>query len=591
MAIFIPLVTKFDAKGLEGAQRALASFQNFAVDVGRVAAAAITAVAVTSVRDAAKFETTLAQIQGLVGLTAEETKLLEEQARKLGPAFGRSAQESAEALYFITSSGIAAADAGGVLEASLKGAAVGLGEVTTIADLTTSAMNAYRTSGLTATNAVEILAEAVREGKAEPAEMAMALCQLLPIAAEMGVPFQDAAAGVAALSTTGLDANEAVTQLRGIMTSILNPTAEAAAELAKYGLNAQDLRDQVREGGLLHVLQMLSTTFEGNDEAIGKVFGNVRALTGVLALTGENAAQVDSIFANLNDGVGVLDEALAITADTAQFKFNVAMATAKDSLLEIGGSILESLIPHLDSFQAWMETNGPAIEQGFINIFNAINQIITSEVMANIIQRFAELWPEVQEAVTQFGELVALLTPVLFDSLEQVIPLFTDLTSIMNDLGFFTGEVLGLFGDWGDETPNIVEWLNTQINPFERLKEAVRQVADALNAAREAYDRFQAAGGFNQLKGVVSPNTFGGRRAGGGPVSSGSSYLVGEMGPEIFTPAAGGGRITPNNQLGGSTINITVNAGMGANGAALGEAIVSAIKRYERTSGPVFASA
>jgi hypothetical protein len=267
------------------------------------------------------------------------------------------------------------------------------------------------------------------------------------------------------------------------------------------------------------------------------------------------------------------------------------MATAKDSLLEIGGSILESLIPHLDSFQAWMETNGPAIEQGFINIFNSINQIITSEVMANIIQRFAELWPEVQEAVTQFGELVALLTPVLFDSLEQVIPLFTDLTSIMNDLGFFTGEVLGLFGDWGEETPNIVDWLEKQINPMRRLQEAVKAVADALNAAREAYERFQAAGGFNQLKGVVSGNNFGGRRAGGGPVASGSSYLVGEMGPELFTPSSGGGRITPNDSLGGNTYNITVNAGMGTNGAALGAQIVSAIKKFERTSGPVFASA
>jgi hypothetical protein len=82
------------------------------------------------------------------------------------------------------------------------------------------------------------------------------------------------------------------------------------------------------------------------------------------------------------------------------------------------------------------------------------------------------------------------------------------------------------------------------------------------------------------------------RRAGGGPVSSGNSFLVGEMGPELFTPAAGGGRITPNDSLGGNTYNITVNAGMGVgNGSQLGEAIVSAIKRYERTSGPVFASA
>jgi hypothetical protein len=126
-----------------------------------------------------------------------------------------------------------------------------------------------------------------------------------------------------------------------------------------------------------------------------------------------------------------------------------------------------------------------------------------------------------------------------------------------------------------------------------RLGEAIRIVADALNAARRAYEDFQ---GISRAAGTISYSGFGadviGRRAGGGPVASGSSYLVGEMGPEIFTPAAGGGRITPNGGMGGAVFNITVNAGMGAgDGARLGEQIVSAIRRYERSSGPVFASA
>jgi hypothetical protein len=64
------------------------------------------------------------------------------------------------------------------------------------------------------------------------------------------------------------------------------------------------------------------------------------------------------------------------------------------------------------------------------------------------------------------------------------------------------------------------------------------------------------------------------------------------MGPEIFTPAAGGGNITPNSAMGGAVYNITVNAGMGSgDGARIGEQIVSAIRRYERSSGKVFASA
>jgi hypothetical protein len=70
-------------------------------------------------------------------------------------------------------------------------------------------------------------------------------------------------------------------------------------------------------------------------------------------------------------------------------------------------------------------------------------------------------------------------------------------------------------------------------------------------------------------------------------------YLVGEMGPELFMPGRGG-NIVPNDQLGrggGASIVINVNAGMGTNGAQVGEQIVNAIRRYERSSGPVFARA
>ena len=47
------------------------------------------------------------------------------------------------------------------------------------------------------------------------------------------------------------------------------------------------------------------------------------------------------------------------------------------------------------------------------------------------------------------------------------------------------------------------------------------------------------------------------QRAAGGPVKGGSSYLVGERGPEMFSPGVSG-MITPNHALGGST-NIVVN--------------------------------
>jgi hypothetical protein len=71
----------------------------------------------------------------------------------------------------------------------------------------------------------------------------------------------------------------------------------------------------------------------------------------------------------------------------------------------------------------------------------------------------------------------------------------------------------------------------------------------------------------------------------GGIVTGPTLALIGEAGPEAVVPLSG------RNAGMGNTINLTVNAGMGADGASIGRDIVDAIKKYERASGPVFASA
>ena len=214
MAIRLPIVSTFDKKGLDRAKRALKNFGSFAADVGKVAAGAVTAVAVAGVREAAQFESSIAKIEGLVGVGGEALDKLAASARELGPEFGKSANEAADALFFITSAGLRGEGAINVLEASLKGAAIGLGDTKTIADLATSAVNAYGESNLDGAQAVDVLTEAVRLGKLEPAELAGAMGQVLPLASNLGVSFDQVGAALAGMSKTGTDASTASTQLR-----------------------------------------------------------------------------------------------------------------------------------------------------------------------------------------------------------------------------------------------------------------------------------------------------------------------------------------------------------------------------------------
>lgn len=67
----------------------------------------------------------------------------------------------------------------------------------------------------------------------------------------------------------------------------------------------------------------------------------------------------------------------------------------------------------------------------------------------------------------------------------------------------------------------------------------------------------QMVTGMVKLAGDAISSMISGAKADGGPVSGGSTYLVGERGPELFTPGASG-MITPNHALGGN-MNLTVN--------------------------------
>jgi hypothetical protein len=396
---------------------------------------------------------------------------------------------------------------------------------------------------------------------------------------------------MAGMSKTGTDASTAATQLRQILATLAKPTAEADRALANMGLSAEGLRDQIKQEGLFATLETLTDAFDGNIEATTEVFGNIRALSGVLDLMGASVDDNRELFKQMTDETGVLDEAFGIVSETAQFKFNEAMETSKGILLEIGEELLERLLPYLDDFKAFMDENGPCtIAEAFDNIFEFIDKVASK--LGELGETFL---PKVMELMNneQFQENVQKLGENFFLIADQVIRF------VESDLGQFLLDLTGASIIGG------LELLNDQLERLANLMFVVNEAMDIFSGKAPSVDfetlmdRAGSAIGIRLselsqyfLDLQSAQMGYSGRRAGGGPVSSGQSYLVGEMGPELFVPSSGGGRIIPNDKLGGGTnITINVNAGMGANGAQIGQEIVSAIKRYERTSGPVFASA
>lgn len=384
-----------------------------------VATGAVSGLATASVRAFSDFESEFAKIEGLVGVGGEELEKLKESAKTLGPEFGKSGQEAAEALFFITSAGLEGSDATDVLEASLKASASGLGETSTVADLATSAMNAYGSEILSATDATDVLTAAVREGKLEPDELSGAMGQVLPVASSMGVSFDEVGAAFASMSRTGTGASEAATQLRGIMTSILKPTTQAEEALGEMGLSSSGLKQQIKDEGLLSVLDTLTTSMGDNEVGAEQVFGNVRALSGVMDLMGSNVEGTREIFDNMTDSSGVLDEAFGATSETAEFKFNQAMEKMKGVGLDIGGTLMPVLATLFTTLAPIIKDVGEQLLIAFEEALPSIEMLV--DALPGLLEALLPIIPSMVEIVATMIDLATAVLPTL-------LPLLTMLT-------------------------------------------------------------------------------------------------------------------------------------------------------------------
>jgi hypothetical protein len=134
-----------------------------------------------------------------------------------------------------------------------------------------------------------------------------------------------------------------------------------------------------------------------------------------------------------------------------------------------------------------------------------------------------------------------------------------------------------------DTQAQVVENTKALIDPFKQLSDIIQiemgngikdlikgtqslndVMRNMLNKMADAFLNLAIFGniGGGSITGGLLGSIF---RAEGGPVKAGGSYIVGERGPELFTPSASG-NIIPNNALGGST-NIVVN--VDASGSAV----------------------
>ena len=319
--------------------KAGAAMQNFGRTLTTNVTLPVVGLGVVAAKVGSDFEDTMNQLVGLANVPRGEIEGIREELLKLGPAIGKTPQEPAEAFYFVASSGFEAKDALDVVTKSARLSAAGMGQTQDIAKVLSASINAYGAENLTAARAADVLTAAVTEGSAEADQFANALGVVIPTAATMGVSIDQVTGALAAMTLSGLDVNEATTSLNQVMISLLNPTTEAEKALGDLGTSSKELRQELKEKGLLVTLRDLEARFEGNDEAAGLVFGNVRALRGVLNLLGLDSEKLNSVMAHTETALG--DEAKAYEAtEGSSREYQRAMAELQVLLIELSEDVL-----------------------------------------------------------------------------------------------------------------------------------------------------------------------------------------------------------------------------------------------------------
>lgn len=327
---------------------------------GYLASATITApmtLAGKAVMSMAKdYEFAIQKIVGLTGTAQSVVNGWSKDIQNMAKEFGRNPKELAEGLYFIVSSGIQGAQALDVLNKSAKAAAAGLGTTQEVANYLTSVLNAYRGTGLTAAYATDVLVAAVREGKAEASGFAAAMGSLTPIASNLGVSIDQVAGAMAGITLTGSTAAQAATYLRGVFNVLMKETKqgsvamdEASAALGQMKTSYGDLRKILREQGIMALMQKLNELSAAYGETlVSKVFPNIRAMLGVLSLSGKNMKYNSEIMKEITNSSGALGKAFAAVSDTIKIRYDKAIAGMQVSMISLGKQIATALIPMLE---------------------------------------------------------------------------------------------------------------------------------------------------------------------------------------------------------------------------------------------------
>jgi hypothetical protein len=358
--------------------------------------------------------------------------------------------------------------------------------------------------------------------------------------------------------------------LTGLTDDELRPSFERfvrATNDSDAALKLQSVAIDVAAGSgksLEAVTNAMSKAAEGNAGSLAKLgIGLTAAQLKTMSM--------DEITAKLAETFGGQASEKADTFQGKMQRLQVAFSEGKET---VGSFVLDAITPMVSGFvnnvipavQKLAEELGPKLTPIF--------QALTGYIRDNVIPTFKAIFGFIQDFV--IPALRDFLTPIInglraaFEKVTGKIKeneeQFKPLVAFFKATAVFVRDVLApvlgkILGGAFDILGSAIGFV---IDLFANLVSAINSAFNAI----KAIVNFIKNNPVTQALGGVFDTVFGGGKAMGGPVNAGTSYVVGERGPELFVPNTAG-TIVPNGGGGrGNTINVTVNGAIDAEGTA-----------------------
>lgn len=276
-----------------------------------------------------------------------------------------------EASYDVASAGFNdAASAANILKAATLGAVGGLSDLNTVADATTSVLNAYGLSSAKASKIVDGFIQTQNDGKIVVGQYANQIGRVAPIAAAAGVGIEELNAAISAVTATGVPVESTFAGLRQAIAGVIKPTEEArkTSELLGLEFSSAAIKTKGFGGFLADVIEKTG----GSEVALTKLFGSVEAVAAIMPLANDGLKKFNTSLENQRNSAGAAEKA------TEDLGGTVSAQTA--SIVNNIGNVARQLDHYLGPAIKRIVTGVNDALSAFSTFIEKVNNAITGEI-------------------------------------------------------------------------------------------------------------------------------------------------------------------------------------------------------------------